>query len=1342
NTTSCQGLDSAESDSEDSSSTSSDDLDVPQKKTGTRSGTVGISRSATDSRQLKMAFLDGTVGIDKKRLKTFLESVAELDPFAELREDQKRRWLVWHSRCARWYKMKNPYSVTRFRQHVNHNCKAIQENYTSMNTVKAKSEVGGDGSSKQSTSGTHEQCSRRERPLLHLSVSSRAHSHSGADSHTGDATTAQPSRPCSGITVHVDDRIPVYLRRTYISGGGSRSLNKISLDLYGQAYSELPEDSKERDIINKVQIQMRTWRNDHLSSAVFAVACKKFLNVSIYDPADPKTLLCAECSSVYKLPAFKTALRAAMNRSDQVNYKHINKKYRNETLGYLFARSHGLESLILSQDSKVSVYARLASGILEGKLSGYPIVSDLLEALAEDMDRQERGVGRQNFKYGPSLTQFANMCAIVSPELYRILTKHMPLPTLRHIRRTQNAAPQFPLSVCEETFLAVAHYLQSVKYSGPIALSCDDTKLHAAFRTYWDASKQVHMLVGSTGEPKAVANPEALQEVLKGSTDEKATKVRLWCAQVPLPKVPPIVVAAKAIPNSLAVSDLHKLIVPIVRGLLKHKIPICSYACDGTQTERSLQQLLVKNADHHSTYTFPHPYSASQEPIVIELAFYDGYPIVMIQDSKHALKTLRNNLFSGARLLTFGNDVAMYGWARLLAFLEDSPLYNRDVEKVDRQDDNAATRLFSATTLEYLTTHHPDRVAQIVYLFVMGELVDAYQNRHISHVERVKMALRARFFLEGWRAYLKAAQYPESRHFISREAADICNILIDGLLGLIICRKLVKDFTFLDFIYMIPRLHVLLRSIIKFAHSSDPKARASGYAHSYFDTDGIDLYALATFPSNEEIEQASRDAWQEVESLLLLVGIVPSDVMGGNTGRTATAQLPSIASWYPAGNDPLARRSGAVGNDKDDHDNGNHDDDSSDEESVSDYDTDDADEDESALLQRLITDHQNDFGRTNAEDERFLNLTCAAVALAMDDMVTAYSASDAPDVDDQEAQYDDDRQAIQQAFEAAANTLLSQLPAEATRPFDRPVTASEDVDYTSIISTRRQHETKRAARCVRTGTRQSGQGADGADSEQSRRASKRSHIIREMEALIRQYDGDTQGVGTGLERRARWQVGKKDSGNTANAALAAGQRAATVLSQRLRIFRAHSLPNTSELADALVGTSTSQTPHHSALSPDGSFGVVFQDSCIFIGRVLAVYSQEGGKNGKHAWCSRITHIGHASYIAVQLYEHVHANHFRAIPRRLAPLQTFAFALVSGECFLRLLPGNHQFSADRRTLTLDINPDTLLLLTQLQKPDVLGRLAVATKALRNLRRKSRGRKHDMDGGEDSGSEDDR
>ena len=37
-------------------------------------------------------------------------------------------------------------------------------------------------------------------------------------------------------------------------------------------------------------------------------------------------------------------------------------------------------------------------------------------------------------------------------------------------------------------------------------------------------------------------------------------------------------------------------------------------------------------------------------------------PIVMIQDSKHMAKTLRNNLFSGARALVLGNHLAMYSY--------------------------------------------------------------------------------------------------------------------------------------------------------------------------------------------------------------------------------------------------------------------------------------------------------------------------------------------------------------------------------------------------------------------------------------------------------------------------------------------------------------------------------------------------------------------------------------------------------------------------------------------------------------------------------------------------------
>ena len=46
-------------------------------------------------------------------------------------------------------------------------------------------------------------------------------------------------------------------------------------------------------------------------------------------------------------------------------------------------------------------------------------------------DRDERGVGLQNFSHAPELDEFAHMCAITSPEAYRMLRREFPLRTIR-----------------------------------------------------------------------------------------------------------------------------------------------------------------------------------------------------------------------------------------------------------------------------------------------------------------------------------------------------------------------------------------------------------------------------------------------------------------------------------------------------------------------------------------------------------------------------------------------------------------------------------------------------------------------------------------------------------------------------------------------------------------------------------------------------------------------------------------------------------------------------------------------------------------------------------------------
>lgn len=425
---------------------------------------------------------------------------------------------------------------------------------------------------------------------------------------------------------------------------------------------------------------------------------------------------------------------------------------------------------------------------------------------------------------------------------------------------------------------------------------------------------------------------------------------------------------------------------------------VISYACDGTEVERAVQRLLVKHAESHLSYAIKNPRGGRDLTTTIPV-FFDQ-PVAMVQDSKHSLKTFRNNLFSGARLLVLGNFVAVYSHIRQLAFEIGSPLYTRDVEKLDRQDDSAATRLFSAATLKFLSDNHPDYLGEIVFLFIFGELVDAYQNRSISHIERIKMVLRAQYFLDAWESFLKACNYSKATYTLSREALDITRIIIEGFLSLIYIhreyvarggttpfypwlhsseacehtfgesRHIVKDFTMLDFLYMIPKLRLKMRQAILKAKTSDGKSRASGYTHTYFDMAGLDQMKLAIFPSDDEIEQAAVQAADECDSLITLLGLVPIQVSSFTTNQPITStSLPAIGSWYQ-------------------HNNSNDNPDSDSDDAASLYNESIC---EAQQVQSFLDREESlALSRSKRQEAEVTSLTCAAIAVTADEVTEMY----------------------------------------------------------------------------------------------------------------------------------------------------------------------------------------------------------------------------------------------------------------------------------------------------------------------------------------------------------------
>jgi hypothetical protein len=87
--------------------------------------------------------------------------------------------------------------------------------------------------------------------------------------------------------------------------------------------------------------------------------------------------------------------------------------------------------------------------------------------------------------------------------------------------------PRFPTTICDQTYALAADYVDLINYRGPMALSCDDTKLHPGLRTYWDPGKECHFLIGTAGEPIAVPDVREIRELVARAKKDAATKVWL-----------------------------------------------------------------------------------------------------------------------------------------------------------------------------------------------------------------------------------------------------------------------------------------------------------------------------------------------------------------------------------------------------------------------------------------------------------------------------------------------------------------------------------------------------------------------------------------------------------------------------------------------------------------------------------------------------------------------------------------------------------------------------------------------------------------------------------------------
>lgn len=384
-------------------------------------------------------------------------------------------------------------------------------------------------------------------------------------------------------------------------------------------------------------------------------------------------------------------------------------------------------------------------------------------------------------------------------------------------------------------------------------------------------------------------------------------QVRIWLLSIPLAKIPPFLVATMPISNTVSASELRSWHNTVHRKLQERDLHTLSYNTDGANIERNVSRSIqadAVSARQTHEWSFPHPI-ANHPPLIFRAIRTDcGKPQIIINDGKHWRKNARNAAQSGARILTLGRYAVHIGQLVQIVESHNSPLLKTDILGVDKQDDRAAARLMSASVIEHLAESQPEELGLIIYLFIMGELIDAQQNRTLGHIERIHMLFRGHFFLDGWRAYITTHPfYTINTHFISYPLYDVLTIYINAMIMLILAhrdffpdipllpwlhstetcehffgcaRKIKQDFTFAEFVLMAPKLSVLISAESQ-SRSASIQANSSGgrfgYYHTWHDSKGVDPIKLCHFPTDIEISSTMRTAHSEAASLLSVLGM-------------------------------------------------------------------------------------------------------------------------------------------------------------------------------------------------------------------------------------------------------------------------------------------------------------------------------------------------------------------------------------------------------------------------------------------------------------------------------------
>ncbi|KAG1720670.1 hypothetical protein EDB19DRAFT_1835851 [Suillus lakei] len=366
---------------------------------------------------------------------------------------------------------------------------------------------------------------------------------------------------------------------------------------------------------------------------------------------------------------------------------------------------------------------------------------------------------------------------------------------------------------------------------------------------------------------------EDIERIIKEVIDENslASQVRVLIGKTPLPGSHPIPLLVATSQGKETAEDNARTLLDCLSLCQRAGLAVISCGLDGASSEVGAHDIIHNSASEHLTF------SIEKFGFIFSIPIFSTGPLVTVPDPSHVQKVLRNNEQSRTHLLSVGNHCLTH---QTLVALRKEPNSGMSIQK-------------------------PYHLAFAVH-FVCGELFDAYFKCDLSHAERVRAAMRAKFFLQLWHNHIidKSKHpvyghfFPLRRSFISSQNFKSLNSCCDALIKLAlvyreyyptvpflpwqhgslplekifgIAREFLTNFSYVKFLGILHHIEQRQEVLLRLAQSGvhERKEKSSGYV---YDTmlerlSHEDLKKLTDIPSQLQMEDIANVAWEDVVAI-------------------------------------------------------------------------------------------------------------------------------------------------------------------------------------------------------------------------------------------------------------------------------------------------------------------------------------------------------------------------------------------------------------------------------------------------------------------------------------------